>query len=108
MALGWIGGAIFNWPAIVQRPVRLAYILCDFSLVIPLGVIAGIALKRGLAWGGSLFALALGALLFDIAHGVFYTIWDNYFGVPWGVMLALLLVVIAYTVYAMRALLAAK
>jgi peptidoglycan/LPS O-acetylase OafA/YrhL len=104
LALGWIGGVLFNWQEIESRPVRLAYIICDFLLVIPVGVVAGIALRRGKSWAKMLFALALGALLFDIAHGVFYTIWDNYFGAPWIFMLVLLLVVAAYTVYAMRTL----
>jgi hypothetical protein len=104
LALGWVGGAIFNWNEIVTRPVRLAYIICDFLLVIPLGVAAGIGLKRGLVWGRMLFPFALGALLFDIAHGIFYLIWDNYFGVPWIAAFVLLLVVIAYCVFALRAL----
>jgi|FLYN01.1.fsa_nt_gi hypothetical protein len=104
LALGWIGGVIFNWQAIASRPVRLAYIICDFLLVIPVGLAAGIGLKRGKPWADSLFTFALGALLFDIAHGIFYLIWDNYFGVPWLIALILLLVVVGYTVFAIRAL----
>ncbi len=104
LALGWIGGVIFNWEAIASRPVRLAYIICDFLIVIPVGIAAGIGLKRGQPWANSLFALALGALLFDIAHGIIYLLWDNYFGVPWIVALLILLVVVAYTVFSIRAL----
>lgn len=104
LALGWIGGVIFNWGEIVSRPVRLAYIICDFLLVIPLGVIAGIGLKQGKPWARNLFVLTLGALLFDIAHGVFVQIWDPYFGVHWLLMLPLLVIVIVYVVYAVRAL----
>jgi peptidoglycan/LPS O-acetylase OafA/YrhL len=104
LALGWIGGAIANWDQIVNRPVRLAYIICDFLIVIPLGFIAGIGLKQGKLWAPNLFVLTLGALLFDIAHGVFVQIWDPYFGVHWLLMMPLLVVVVVYIVYAVRAL----
>jgi hypothetical protein len=104
LALGWIGGAITNWNAIASRPVRLAYILCDFLIVIPLGFIAGVGLKRRKSWADSLFSLALGALLFDVAHGIFYLIWDNYFGIPWIAAFLLLLIFIGYTIFAIRAL----
>jgi hypothetical protein len=104
LALGWVWGVISNWDQIVSRPVRLAYIICDFLFVIPAGLIAGFGLKRGKPWANSLFSLALGALLFDIAHGIFYLIWDNYFGVPLLVAFILLLVVIGYVIFAIRAL----
>lgn len=102
LALGWVWGVFANWDEIVSRPVRLAYIICDFLFVIPVGVIAGIGLKRGKAWATTLFALALGALLFDVAHGVLYLIWDNYFGIPLWAAFALLILTVAYTVFAMR------
>jgi peptidoglycan/LPS O-acetylase OafA/YrhL len=104
LALGWIGGAISNWPAIQSRPVRLAYIICDFLIVIPLGVAAGVGLKQGRPWARNLFVLTLGALLFDIAHGVFVQIWDPYFGVNWLLTLPLIVLVVVYIVYAVRAL----
>jgi hypothetical protein len=44
----------------------------------------------------------LGALLFDTAHGVFYLLWDNYFGVPWIVAFAALIALGIYVVYAIR------
>ncbi len=102
LGLGWVGGVLFNWDQIVSRPVRLAYIICDFGFVIPVGFVAGFGLKRGKRWAYSLFPFVLGALLFDFAHGVFYLIWDNYFGVPWIVMFVLLIVLIVYSVYALR------
>jgi hypothetical protein len=104
LALGWVYGVIANWDQIASRPVRLAYIICDFLLVIPVGFAAGIGLKRGKPWANTLFALALGALLFDIAHGMIYLIWDNYFGIPMLVGFLLLLVLIGYTIFAIRAL----
>jgi len=104
LALGWVWGAISNWEQIASRPVRLAYIIVDFLFVIPAGFAGGIGLKRGKAWANSVFALALGALLFDIAHGIFYLIWDNYFGVPLLVAFIFLLVLIGYVIFAIRAL----
>jgi hypothetical protein len=104
LALGWVYGVIANWDQIASRPVRLAYIICDFLLVIPVGFAAGIGLKRGKPWANTLFALALGTLLFDIAHGMIYLIWDNYFGIPMLVGFLLLLVLIGYTIFAIRAL----
>lgn len=103
LALGWVWGVFANWDEIASRPVRLAYIICDFLFVIPVGVIAGIGLKRGKSWARSLFPLALGALLFDIAHGVLYLIWDNYFGIPLWLAFVLLVVTVAYTAFAVRA-----
>lgn len=103
LALGWVWGIVSNGNEIASRPVRLAYIICDFLFVIPVGVIAGIGLKQGKPWARALFPLALGALLFDIAHGVLYLIWDNYFGIPLLLAFVLLAVTIAYTVFAMRA-----
>ena len=103
LALGWAWGAATNWEEIASRPVRLAYVICDFALVIPLGVAAGWGLLQRKAWAFFLFPLALGALLFDVAHGVFYLIWDNYFGVPWIVAFALLLTLGVYLVMAFRA-----
>src|SRR5687768_12532860 len=100
LALGWVWGVFANWDEIASRPVRLAYIICDFLFVIPVGVAAGIGLKRGKPWAIPLFPLALGALLFDIAHGVFYLIWDNYFGIPLWLAFVLLAAVVAYTVFA--------
>ncbi|NOG51714.1 MAG: hypothetical protein HND48_21515 [Chloroflexi bacterium] len=84
--------------------MRLAYIICDLFLVIPLGVAGGYGLKRGKSWGGPVFVLALGVLLFDIAHGMFYLIWDNYFGIPLWLGFILLAVLIVYTAFAIRAL----
>lgn len=104
LALGWAWGVFANWDEIVSRPVRLAYIICDFLFVIPVGVIAGVGIKRGKPWATALFPLALGALLFDIAHGVLYLIWDNYFGIPLWMAFILLAAAVAYTVFAMRAL----
>jgi hypothetical protein len=104
LALGWVWGVISNWNEIVSRPVRLAYIICDFLIVMPLGFVSGWGLKNGKPWAKTLFPLALGALLFDIAHGIFYLIWDNYFGVPLFLAFVLLIVFIGYVVYAMRAL----
>jgi hypothetical protein len=103
LALGWVWGVVSNWEEIASRPVRLAYIICDFLFVIPVGVTAGIGLKRGKTWATTLFALALGALLFDVAHGVLYLIWDNYFGIPLWAAFALLILTVVYTVFAMRA-----
>ena len=103
LALGWVWGVIANWDEIASRPVRLAYIICDFLFVIPVGVIAGVGLKRGKPWARALFPLAIGALLFDVAHGVLYLIWDNYFGIPLWLAFVLLAVTVAYTVFAMRA-----
>jgi hypothetical protein len=111
LALGWVYGVIANWGEIESRPVRLAYIICDFLIVIPVGLAAVYGLKRSRPWGGAVFALALGALLFDIAHGIFYILvppYDNYFGLPWPLALLLLAVVVAYTVYAVRALVQAR
>lgn len=105
LALGWVWGAVSNWGEIESRPVRLAYIICDFLIVIPLGVAAGLGLKRGHAWATPLFPLALGALLFDIAHGVFYLIWDNYFGIPLWLGFVLLAATVGYIAFAVRALL---
>jgi hypothetical protein len=105
LALGWVYGAATNWEAISSRPVRLAYIIADFGLVIPIGVAAAIGLLRGARWGGPLFALALGLLLFDIAHGVLYLIWDNYFGIPIPAGFGLLAVTLVYTWYGIRSLL---
>ena len=104
LALGWAWGVFANWDEIVSRPVRLAYIICDFLFVIPVGVIAGVGLKRGKPWAVALFPLALGALLFDIAHGVLYLIWDNYFGIPLWMAFILLAAAVAYTVFAVRSL----
>lgn len=103
LALGWVWGVFANWDEIASRPVRLAYIICDFLFVIPVGVIAGVGLKREKPWARTLFPLALGALLFDVAHGVLYLIWDNYFGIPLWLAFVLLAVTVAYTVFAMRA-----
>ncbi|GIV60545.1 hypothetical protein GQ464_007735 [Rhodocaloribacter litoris] len=104
LALGWIYGVATGWDEIVSRPVRLAYIICDAGLVIPLGVVAGLGLRRGRTWAPALFALALGALLFDVAHGVFYLIWDNYFGIPLWLGFVLLAVLAGYVVFALKAL----
>jgi hypothetical protein len=104
LALGWAWGVFANWDEIVSRPVRLAYIICDFLFVIPVGIVAGLGLKREKPWAAALFPLALGALLFDVAHGVLYLIWDNYFGIPLWMAFILLAAAVAYTVVAMRAL----
>src|SRR5688500_6125394 len=101
LALGWVWGAIANWDEIASRPVRLAYIICDFLFVIPVGVIAGVGLKRWNPWARTLLALALGALLFDVARGVLYLIWDNYFGIPLWLASVLLAITVAYTVFDM-------
>ena len=103
LALGWGWGVVANWDEIASRPVRLAYIICDFLFVIPVGFIAGTGLKRGRPWARALFPLALGALLFDVAHGVLYLIWDNYFGIPLWLAFVLLAVTVSYTVFAVRA-----
>ena len=103
LAFGWVWGVFANWEEIASRPVRLAYIICDFLFVIPVGVIASIGLKRGKSWAKSLFILALGALLFDIAHGVLYLVWDNYFSIPLWMAFVLLAGTVAYTVFAVRA-----
>jgi len=103
LVLGWAFGVLRNWDQIVSRPVRLAYIICDFTIVIPLGLIAGFGLKAGKRWAYSLFTFVLGAFFFDTAHGVVYLIWDNYFGVPLPIAFLLLLVLAVYVVYALRA-----
>jgi len=102
LALGWVYGVIANWNEIVSRPVRLAYIICDFTIVIPWGFIAGFGIKRGKRWAYSLFPFVLGALFFDTAHGIFYLIWDNYFNIPLVVAFLLLLLLLVYTVSALR------
>lgn len=104
LALGWAYGVLTDWQAIADRPVRLAYLIADFGLVIPLGVIGAVGVLRRRAWSAPLFAVALGALLFDIAHGVFYLIWDNFFGIPWAVAFGLLLLTLAYVALGVRAL----
>jgi len=105
LALGWVYGAVANWDEIASRPVRLAYVIADFGLVIPIGVAAAAGLLRRARWSGPLFALALGLLLFDIAHGVLYLIWDNYFGIPLPAGFGLLGLTLLYTWYGMRSLL---
>lgn len=40
----------------------------------------------------------------DVAHGVFYLIWDNYFGIPLAVAVLMLAVLMGYVVFAMYAL----
>ena len=42
LALGWAYGAIANWGEIASRPVRLAYLIADFALVIPAGIVSGL------------------------------------------------------------------
>ncbi len=39
----------------------------------------------------------------DVAHGVFYLIWDNYFGIPLAVAVLMLAVLMGYVVFAMYA-----
>lgn len=102
LALGWVWGVATNWPEIVSRPVRLAYIICDVAFVIPVGVAAALGVLRRKTWALPVFTLALGALLFDVAHGVFYLIWDNYFNIPLPVAFALLAVTAGYVAWATR------
>lgn len=103
LAVGWIYGALTDWAAISSRPVRLAYVICDFGLVLPAGFAAALGLRAGRPWAVPLFAFTLGALAFDVAHGVFYLIWDNYFGIPWAVAAGLLLVTLAFAAYGLVA-----
>ena len=99
LAAGWAFGAATRWEEIEDRPVRLAYLICDFGIVIPLGVAAAVGVLGRRAWAPPVFAVAVGALLFDIAHGVFYLIWDNYFNVPLAVAFVLLALAVAYTAW---------
>lgn len=103
LAAGWVYGAVTDWESIATRPTRLAYIICDFGLVIPAGYAAAIGVLRGTRWAPGLFAFALGALAFDIAHGVVYLRWDNYFGVPWAATLLLLVATLGFAWYGLRA-----
>jgi hypothetical protein len=103
LAVIWIFGVMRNWEAMQEKPVRVAYFLCDYTIVIPLGFIAGFGLKAGKRWAHYLFVFVLGALLFDTAHQVYYLFWDNYFGVPLVFAAVLLLAVVVYTVFAFKA-----
>jgi len=102
LALGWLFGVVHNWGEIASRPVRLAYLICDFTIVIPSGLVSIWGLRNGRRWASLPFVFALGALLFDTAHGVFYLLWDNYFGVPWIVAFVVLIALGIYVVYAIR------
>lgn len=100
LAVGWAFGAATRWEEIEDRPVRLAYLIADFGIVIPLGVAAGVGALRRRAWAYPLFAVAVGALLFDIAHGVLYLIWDNYFDIPLVAGFGILVLALAYAAWA--------
>jgi hypothetical protein len=103
LALGWVWGAATNWDEIASRPVRLAYIICDFAIVLPAGIAAAVGLQKDRPWAYTLFPFVLGALLFDTAHGVFYLLWDNYFGVSQVIPFGLLVALAIYTYAALRA-----
>lgn len=102
LALGWGWGVVKNWSEIVSRPVRLAYIIADFGLVIPLGLVSAWGVWREKLWAPTLFAFAVGTLVFDTAHGIFYLIWDNYFHIPLAVGFLILAVLLAYAVAVLR------
>ena len=104
LAAGWVYGLLANPTEITSRPVRLAYLACDAALVIPVGLAAGLGLLAGKDWARTLFALALGLLLFDTAHGVIYLVWDNYFHIPLAASAGILAAVLAYVVLGVRAL----
>lgn len=103
LAAGWVYGALTNWESIASRPTRLAYVICDFGLVIPVGYAASVGVLRGTSWAPRLFAFAVGALVFDVAHGVVYLRWDNYFGVPWAATLPVLVAALGFAWYALLA-----
>lgn len=98
LAAGWVYGLLRNPAEITSRPVRLAYLACDAGLVIPAGVAAALGLLSGKGWAPTLFALALGLLLFDTAHGVVYLVWDNYFHIPLALSAGILAAVLAFVV----------
>jgi hypothetical protein len=99
LALAWIFGVTQNWQGMIERPTRAAYFLCDVTLVIPLGVIAGVGVLAEKRWARYLFVFVLGALLFDTAHQVYYLIWDNYFGAPMTYFIILYIIVAAYCIF---------
>lgn len=105
LALAWVFGVMENWDGMIERPVRAAYFLCDATLVIPLGIAAGIGVLKDQRWARYLFIFVLGALLFDTAHQVYYLIWDNYFGLPFAYFLALYALIAVYCVFAFVAVL---
>lgn len=103
LTAGWAIEVLRNWDEVSARPVRLAYLICDVTLVILAGFIATFGMKAGKGWAFALFPFVLGALLYATAHNVFYVLWDNYFGIPWIVAFLLLAAVGAYVLFALKA-----
>lgn len=102
LGAGWVYGIAVNWPAIESRPVRLAYLICDAALVIPVGLAAGLGVLQRRPWALAVLPFALGALLFDTAHGVVYLIWDNFFHLPLPAAFAILGLLVIYCLLSVR------
>ena len=102
LTLSWIIGALFTWDAIISKPERMAQLISDTPFIIATGFAAVFGLRSGKRWAPALFAFSLGAFVYATARTVAYLIWDNYFGLPWGISLLALLILTAYAVFAMK------
>ena len=105
LAVAWGFGVLRNWDGMIERPTRAAYFLCDVTIVIPVGIIAGCGVLAEKRWARYLFVFVLGALLLDTAHQVYYLIWDNYFGMPLEYFVILYAVVAVYCIFTFAAVL---
>ncbi len=103
LTLVWIGGIATSWGAIAARPERLATLVADVSAVIVPGFAAVFLVWRGGPRAHLWYVLALGTYLYAVVHNVAYLLWDNYFGVPLAVAVALTVVFAGYVIYAVRA-----
>lgn len=89
LAIGWPVAAIINWPSIRDSHARLGYIVCDFTIVIPLGFATWYGLRKARRWAPLTLLVACGAMAFDTLHFAVFLSQIRFLGLSWAVYMPL-------------------
>lgn len=102
LTAAYVYGVGTQFEEMLERPVRISYFVADLLVLYPLAIATIVGIVRRRAWRYRTLWLTLGVLLFDMAHQMIYLFRDNYFEVHLAVPVLLFLLIIAFTLYALK------
>jgi hypothetical protein len=94
LTVGWGVAMIVAWPSIAASPALIAYLVTDLAVVVPISILAGVALLWRDPRDLTLLQLALGALAYACLHCSIYLIGIRFLGLPAVVYIVILIVVL--------------
>lgn len=94
LSVGWGVAMIVSWPAIAASPAMIGYLVADLAVVVPLAILAGVALLWRDPRDLTLLQLALGALAYAVVHCAVFLIGIRFLGVPAAVYLVALVILL--------------